>query len=131
MEENFSMEWNIEWKIFGIEWKKITSMEYGKIVFNSIPCPEDMCRAILLYQYWYPINIDQMYHVLVSNYCFFSDCRFESISGIFSLKALSNRSLQSVWNMHIAKITKSVFFQTQKEAKLISFTKQFLSATLA
>ena len=34
MEENFSMEWNMEWK-----WKKIASMEYGKIVFHSIPCP--------------------------------------------------------------------------------------------
>ena len=40
MEENFSMEWNmewkifsVEWKIFGMEWKKIASMEYGKIVF--------------------------------------------------------------------------------------------------
>ena len=30
MEENFSMEWNMEWK-------KIASMEYGKIVFHSIP----------------------------------------------------------------------------------------------
>ena len=37
MEENFSMEWNKEWKIFGMEWKKITSMEDGKIVFHSIP----------------------------------------------------------------------------------------------
>ena len=35
MEENFCMEW----KIFGMEWKKICSMEYGKIVFHSIPCP--------------------------------------------------------------------------------------------
>ena len=33
MEENFSMER----KIFGMEWKKITNMEYGKIVFYSIP----------------------------------------------------------------------------------------------
>ena len=30
MEENFSMEWNMEWK-------KISGMEYGKIVFHSIP----------------------------------------------------------------------------------------------
>ena len=37
MEENFSMEWNMEWKIFGMEWKKIASMEYGKIVFHSFP----------------------------------------------------------------------------------------------
>ena len=37
MEENFSMEWNMELKIFGMEWKKIASMEYGKIVFHSIP----------------------------------------------------------------------------------------------
>ena len=35
MEGNFSMEW----KIFGMKWKKIASMEYGKIVFHSIPCP--------------------------------------------------------------------------------------------
>ena len=33
MEENFSMEW----KIFSMEWKKIARMEYGKIVFHSIP----------------------------------------------------------------------------------------------
>ena len=45
MEENFSMEWNMEenfsreWNIFGMEWKKIASIEYGKIVFHSIPCP--------------------------------------------------------------------------------------------
>ena len=29
----------MEWKIFSMEWKKIASMEYGKIVFHSIPCP--------------------------------------------------------------------------------------------
>ena len=34
MEENFSFEW----KIFSMEWKKIAGMEYGKIVFHSIPC---------------------------------------------------------------------------------------------
>ena len=37
MEENFS----VEWKIFGMGWKKIASMKYGKIVFHSIPCPAD------------------------------------------------------------------------------------------
>ena len=37
MEENFSMEWNTEWMIFGTEWKKIASMEYEKIIFHSIP----------------------------------------------------------------------------------------------
>ena len=40
-EENFSMEGNMEWKIFSMEWKwngkKIASMEYRKIVFHSIP----------------------------------------------------------------------------------------------
>ena len=38
MEENFSMEWNIKWKIFSMEWKKNANIEYGKIVFHSIPC---------------------------------------------------------------------------------------------
>ena len=33
MEENFSMEW----KIFCMEWKTIARMEYGKIIFHSIP----------------------------------------------------------------------------------------------
>ena len=33
MEENFSMEW----KNFIMEWKKIASMEYGKIVFHTMP----------------------------------------------------------------------------------------------
>ena len=36
MEVNFSLKW----KIFCMEWKKIASMEYGKIVFYSIPCPD-------------------------------------------------------------------------------------------
>ena len=30
MEENFSMEWNTEWK-------KVARMEYGKTVFHSVP----------------------------------------------------------------------------------------------
>ena len=42
MEENFCMEW----KIFGMEWKRIASMEYGKIVFHSIPCP-DGCKDLI------------------------------------------------------------------------------------
>ena len=37
MEENVSIEWNMEWKIFGMEWKKNGSMEYGKIILHAIP----------------------------------------------------------------------------------------------
>ena len=33
MEENF----RIEWKIFSVELKKIASMEYGKIIFHTMP----------------------------------------------------------------------------------------------
>ena len=36
-------EWNGIWKKIGmewnVEWKKLCSMEYGKIVFHSIACP--------------------------------------------------------------------------------------------
>ena len=49
MEENFSIEWNMEWKIFGMEWKKIASMEYGKIVFHSIPYHALLVILWLLY----------------------------------------------------------------------------------
>ena len=41
MEENFSMEWNMEWKIFGMEWKwngrklPVWNMEKS----SSIPIP--------------------------------------------------------------------------------------------
>ena len=38
-EENFSLEWNMEENFsveWNMEWKKIASMEYGKIVFHSI-----------------------------------------------------------------------------------------------
>ena len=45
MEENFSMEWNMEWKIFGMEWKwnekklPVWNMEKSSsILFHSIPC---------------------------------------------------------------------------------------------
>ena len=35
------MEYGIEdlWYGMEMEWKKIASMEYGKIIFHSIPCP--------------------------------------------------------------------------------------------
>ena len=35
------MEYGMEdfWYGMEMEWKKIASMEYGKIVFHSIPCP--------------------------------------------------------------------------------------------
>ena len=36
-EENFSVEWNTEWKFFSMKWKKIASMGYAKVVFHSIP----------------------------------------------------------------------------------------------
>ena len=33
-----SMEWNME-ENFSMEWKKTASVEYGKTVFHSLPCP--------------------------------------------------------------------------------------------
>ena len=45
MEKNFRMEWNMEWKIFGMEWKKINSMEYENIVFHSLPCSSDVTHG--------------------------------------------------------------------------------------
>ena len=45
MEEDFSMEWNIEWK-------KIATMEYGKIVFHSIPFHTMPCKS----PHWYVIK---------------------------------------------------------------------------
>ena len=40
MEEKFSMEWNMEENFsmeWNMEWKKISGIEYEKIVFHSIP----------------------------------------------------------------------------------------------
>ena len=37
MEYGKKFWYGMEWKIFSIEWKKFCSMEYGKIVFHSIP----------------------------------------------------------------------------------------------
>ena len=31
-----------------MEWKKIARMEYGKIVFHSIPCPADEVEPLSL-----------------------------------------------------------------------------------
>ena len=42
MDENFSMEW----KIFSMEWKKISSMEYGKIVFHTMPWLEKLEKSL-------------------------------------------------------------------------------------
>ena len=44
MEENFSMEWSMEWK-------KIARMEYGKIVFHSIPYQALARKTELLFFY--------------------------------------------------------------------------------
>ena len=43
------MEYGMEdfWYGMEMEWKKIANMEYGKIVFHSIPCP-DYCILPLL-----------------------------------------------------------------------------------
>ena len=38
VEKNFSMECNMELKIFMMEWKKLVSMEDRKIAFHSNPC---------------------------------------------------------------------------------------------
>ena len=52
MEENFSMEWNMKWKIFGMEWKwngrklPVWNMEKS----SSIPCPaRDPCEVYTHY----------------------------------------------------------------------------------
>ena len=38
VEENFSMEGNMEWKIFSMEWKKIVSMKYeNRLPFHTMP----------------------------------------------------------------------------------------------
>ena len=52
--ENSSMEWNMEWKIFSMEWKKIASMEYGKIIFYSIPYHALIFTPLVL-QFSFPI----------------------------------------------------------------------------
>ena len=46
LEENFSMEWNMEWKIFGMDWKwngrklPVWNMEKSSsIPFHTMPCP--------------------------------------------------------------------------------------------
>ena len=53
MEENFSMEWNMEWKIFGMEWKwngrklpvrnmeKSSSIPYHALLLNEDLQPSD------------------------------------------------------------------------------------------
>ena len=42
------MEYGMDdfWYGIEIEWKKIASMEYGKIVFHSMPCPVDNTSQI-------------------------------------------------------------------------------------
>ena len=50
-EESFSMEWNMEWKIFDMEWKKIASMEYGKISFHFIPCPGSYIHLLDVFKF--------------------------------------------------------------------------------
>ena len=57
MEENFSMEWYME-ENFSMEWnmerKKIASMEYGKIVFHSIPYHALAMRFISFFFPFFP-----------------------------------------------------------------------------
>ena len=44
MEENFSVECNLEWKTFSMEWTKIAGMDYRKLVFHSNPFHAMPCR---------------------------------------------------------------------------------------
>ena len=50
MEENFSMEWNMEWKIFSMEWKwngrKLPVWNMDRLPFHSIPYPVDNTSQI-------------------------------------------------------------------------------------
>ena len=53
MEENFSMEWNTEWKIFSIEWKwnekklSVWNMEKSSsIPFHTMPCRQHKSNKI-------------------------------------------------------------------------------------
>ena len=48
MERNMEEKFSVKWKIFRMEWKKIASMEYGKIVFHSMPCPTSCSFTLLL-----------------------------------------------------------------------------------
>ena len=52
----YEMEYEIEdfWYGMEMEWKKIASMEYGKIVFHSIPVPVPLpasTRKLLLLRF--------------------------------------------------------------------------------
>ena len=49
IEENFSMERKIFTYAMEMEWKKIASMEYGKIVFHSIPRPVEHLTCYLVF----------------------------------------------------------------------------------
>ena len=53
MEENFSMKWNMEWKIFSIEWKwnirklPVWNMEKSPSVpFHTMPCRQHKSNKI-------------------------------------------------------------------------------------
>ena len=74
MEKYFSMEWKMEWKIFGMEWKwkKIAGMEYGKIVFHSIPY-----HALA-------ISTDLQYAFVMSQNCEMQDCQWYRVKWIKS-----------------------------------------------
>ena len=52
MEENFGMEWNMEWKIFSMEWKwngrklPVWNMEKSSsIPFHTMPCQDLLRRS--------------------------------------------------------------------------------------
>ena len=57
MEANFSMEWNMEWKIFRMEWKwngrklPVWNMEKtSSIPFHIMPCLEVTFYSLILFQ---------------------------------------------------------------------------------
>ena len=50
MENNFSMEWNMQWKIFSMEWIWMEEiLLYGiwknRLPFHSIACPGSGCES--------------------------------------------------------------------------------------
>ena len=68
MEENFSMEWNMEWKIFGMEWKwngrklPVWNMEKSSFIpFHTMPC----------------MSFDCMHFARLSFFCVYTEKRYQ------------------------------------------------------
>ena len=102
----------MEWKIFGMEWKKIASMEYGKIVFHSIPYHALAITWVpkITYQY-------KFFNSFITSTVIFS----EKVVAIRKRRARKQKKMDYSFVRKLFSVELKLYLQTKAKLGSISF----------